>query len=122
MRVVVRGRRGGKTHRMVQWVLEGVKTGSYPFWNRVLVVSTINEADYLRRTWPELDYRQVFSWDEWRKARLGALPVEVAVDNADQVLAGVLGQSVSAISVTGSVEPSDNEPVPYDLTDLGWRA
>ena len=101
--IIVRPRQAGKTHAAVEWVLEGEATDSYPGWTRVLLTQSITEADRVRQAFPELDYRQVFSFNEWRNARLGAKPVEVAVDNADMILASLLGQTPSRITMTGGV-------------------
>lgn len=103
MNVIARGRRGGKTHALIAWVKQGEKTDSYPGWSRVIVTHTLQDAEYLRKK-GDLDYRQVFSVEEWRTARLGRRPVHVAVDNADLVLASYLGQMPDQITITGSAE------------------
>lgn len=103
MKVIVNGRQSGKTYALVQWVREGVATDSYPGWSRVILTITINEAERLRRDY-ELDYRQVFSVNEWQTARIGRKPVEIAVDNADLVLASYLGQHPAQITLTGSTD------------------
>lgn len=103
MRVIVNGRQAGKTYSLVQWVKDGEETDSYPGWSRVILSHTLAEADRLRRLY-ELDYRQVFSVEEWRSARLGPKRVDIAVDNADLVLATYLQQMPSALSITGRVD------------------
>ena len=103
MRVIVNGRQAGKTYALVQWVKEGEQTNSYPGWSRVILTHTIDEAQRLRGLY-ELDYRQVFSVSEWRTARLGRRPVDVALDNADLVLASYLGQMSAKIAMTGSID------------------
>lgn len=102
VQVVARARRNGKTTEAVEWVLAGEATDSYPFWTRVLLVPTIDAADNARRQFPALDYRQVFAWSEWQRARLGALPVEVAVDNADILIAQTIGQVARLVTLTGA--------------------
>lgn len=104
MYVIVNGRQAGKTYALVQWVKDGERTDSYPGWSRVILTHTIADADRLRKDY-DLDYRQVFGVEEWRKARIGRLPVAVAVDNADLVLASYLGQMPSTVSITGRVDP-----------------
>jgi hypothetical protein len=42
--------------------------------------------------------------DEWRRARKGPLPVEVAIDNLDLFLAIGLGQTPAVVTVTGDPE------------------
>lgn len=105
VQVIARPRRNGKTTEAVKWVLEGDSTDSYPFWTRVLLVPSIAAADYVRRQFPALDYRQVFAWNEWRSARRGALPVEVAVDNADLLIAQYIGQVAGFVTLTGDAAP-----------------
>lgn len=105
VRVVARPRRNGKTTEAVEWVLAGEATDSYPFWTRVLLVSSIDAADNVRSQFPALDYRQVFAWDEWRRARLGTRPVEVALDNADILIAQTIGQVARLVTLTG--EPAN---------------
>ena len=99
--VVARPRRNGKTTEAVDWVLAGEPTDSYPFWTRVLLVPTIAAADNVRSQFPLLDYRHAFSWNEWRNARLGARPVEVALDNADILIAQTIGQVARFVTLTG---------------------
>lgn len=103
MRVIARGRQAGKTHALIQWVKEGVETDSYPGWSRVLLTHSLEDAQRLR-TQGDLDYRQVFSVSEWRTARIGRKPVEVAADNADLLLSIYLGQTPTLIALTGSAE------------------
>lgn len=103
--VVARPRIGGKTTEAVEWVLAGEPTDSYPFWSRVLLVPTIEAADQARKRFPALDYRQVFAWSEWRQARLGARPVEVALDNADILIAQTIGQVARFVTITGCPIP-----------------
>lgn len=105
--IVARDRRAGKTTEAVGWVLEGTATDSYPFWTRVLLVPNIHAADEVRRQFPDLDYRQVFAWNEWREARLGSRPVDVAVDNADLLIAQSIGQFARFVTITGRAEGAE---------------
>lgn len=100
MKVIVNGRQSGKTYQLIQWVKDGEKTDSYPGWSRILLCHSLDEAQRLRTQY-DLDYHQVFSVDEWRHARKGRKPVEVALDNADLVLGMLLGQMPACISLTG---------------------
>lgn len=103
MKVIARPRQAGKTYELIQWLKGGERTDSYPGWSRILLCHSLEEAQRIR-TAGQLDYRQVFSVEEWRSARIGQKPVEVAVDNADLVLASLIGQYPTHISVTGSAE------------------
>lgn len=107
MKVYAADRQQGKTERVIEWLSAGKRTDSYPFWSRVLIVPTYMEAERLRKgvlaqRFPDEDvYRWVFALDEWATARLGRDPVEIAVDNADYLLASLLGQAPAVITVTG---------------------
>lgn len=103
MRVIVNGRQAGKTYALMKWVKEGEKTDSYPGWSRVLLTHSLAEAQRLRTLY-DLDYRQVFSISEWKTARLGRKPVDVAVDNADMILAHMIGQYPSRVTMTGTLD------------------
>ena len=103
MRVIARGRQAGKTHALIEWVKEGETTDSYPGWSRILLCHSLEEAQRIRTQY-DLDYRQVFAVSEWKTARMGRKPVEIVLDNADLVLASLLGQSPTRITITGSAE------------------
>ena len=96
------GRQAGKTYALVQWVKDGEETDSYPGWSRVILTHSLEEAQRLRSLY-DLEYRQVFSVNEWKTARLGRKPVDIAVDNADMILAHVIGQYPSQVALTGTV-------------------
>lgn len=102
MRIVYRARRAGKTTELIAWVLAGEKTRSYPFWSRVLLVHQLQEAQHLRVRGNKygLDYNQVFSMLEWSNARLGILPVELAIDNADFILQSLIGGPNRVVSIS----------------------
>jgi hypothetical protein len=110
MQVYVSGRQGGKTHEAVRWVLKGAKRRGYPGWTRVMLVTDVQRADQVRREYPALDYRQVFSFKEWLEARGRTFATEVIVDNADEVLSNLLHWRVSAATFTGSI--MEIEPPP----------
>lgn len=108
MHVIARGRQAGKTHDLVQWVLLGKPTNSYPFWSRVLLVPTIQQANDVRRLYQDLDYRQVFSVREWQNARLGSDPVQVSIDNVEWLLQEIVGPAniLAYASLTGTATES----------------
>lgn len=103
MKVIVSGRQAGKTYALVQWVKGGEQTDSYPGWSRVILTHNLVEAARLRAIY-DLDYRQVFSVEEWRGAHLGKKLVEVGVDNADLVLSSYIGQTPRQITITGHID------------------
>lgn len=100
MKIIVRPRQGGKTRELIRWVKEGKPTGSYPFWSRIILCHTFDEAQRLR-TEGSLEYRQVFSVREWRQSHIGPDPMEIAVDNVDLVLMDYLGMMPSHITLNG---------------------
>jgi hypothetical protein len=100
--VLVRPRQAGKTHALVQWVKEGEATNSYPFWSRIILTPSIEQAMRLREEYEDLDYNQVFAWIEWSTMRRGSLPVEVAVDNLDMIVAEHLRQAPAVVTWTGT--------------------
>lgn len=101
MEVFVGGRRTGKTHRMVEWVKQGRMIDQYPGWNRIILTSTLDEAQRLRHDF-DLDYRQVFSLLEWKN---GHIPhrnaIALGIDNVDMLLFHILGGPIDAMSLTG---------------------
>ena len=101
MKIIVRGRQAGKTYDLIQWVKEGEETDSYPGWSRILLCHSLDEAQRIRTQY-DVDYRQVFSVSEWQNARMGRKSIEIAVDNADLVLMGFLGQMPTQIAMTGT--------------------
>ena len=102
MEVVHKGRGEGKTEELVEWVKRGVATTSYPYWSRVLLVHSLDAAQRIRVQGNKygLDYNQVFALREWANARLGILPVEIAIDNVEFLIQQAAGQSrVVVISI-----------------------
>jgi hypothetical protein len=101
MQIYVLPRQAGKTHRLVEWVLAGEKTDAYPGWSRILLVHSVEECNRLRRHYPALDFHQVFSVSEWQRTRFGTIDMEIGLDNADMVLAALLGRMPSVVTMTG---------------------
>lgn len=100
MKFMVTGRAHGKTSTLVEWVKQGEPTDSYPFWTRVILCPDFRQAQQLRMDF-DLEYRQVFGIDEWKRARLGARPVELAIDNVDLFLEYELGGGIKLVTATG---------------------
>lgn len=121
--VVVAGRRMGKTTQLLEWLKEAKRTDSYPFWDRVLLVHDVRKAQDLRirlRTEAEqkgvadsgVYYNLVYSYEEWKRARLGRSPVDIAVDDIDFLLGSYFGQTPNLVSIHG--RPYGKQP--------WWRA
>jgi hypothetical protein len=97
--LIISGRRCGKTTKCLEWVMGAERTDSYPFWDRVILCFTSQEADRLRGElrrrarslrWSDqlvsLVYNMVYSCEEWKRAQVGRHPVKVWIDNADLYL------------------------------------
>ena len=91
MKIVVWGRQNGKTTAAVNWVKEGTVRKEWPGWTRTLLVPDVHAAALLRRRYG-LDEGQVMSWHEWRGARAIKRDVEVGIDNAEVMLAEIIGR------------------------------
>lgn len=102
MKFMVAGRQEGKTCELVRWVLEGHETSSYPFWTRVILTCSVSRAMHIRHDYPELDYRQVFTMNEWRHAHLGPMTVEVGIDDVNDYLASEFG-NVTFVTASGEL-------------------
>src|SRR5262245_2985468 len=132
LEVITGGRRCGKTTKSLEWVEQGSRTDSYPFWSRVLVVVNAQEADRLRaelrrryRSRRQFDiatdsvYNMVYCVEEWRRATFGREPVEIRVENADLVLYDMFclgGIKLDSVTMTahatilhGGMWPDDEE-------------
>ena len=103
MKVTANGRQAGKTYALVEWVREGERTDSYPGWSRVILTHSCDEARRVRSLY-RLDYRQVFSVNEWKDFRLGSGSVEIAVDNVDILLHHMIDQRPNIVTMTGHVD------------------
>jgi len=109
----ISARQEGKTHALVNWVKGGRKVSYWPYWDRVILVSSRREADILRRpvadeTRYDLDYHQVFTVDEWKKGIQSRIrgPIVLGIDNIEYFLNRMLfntGYSQIAM-ITGTGE------------------
>lgn len=115
MKVIQLPRQAGKTNKLIEWIKEGHLIDSYPGWSRVILTSTIQEADMIRNTKLRLQrkefdtYRWVFSFDEWVRAAVPySLGIEVAIDNVDMLLSYMLrGQGLIKVITLTSDEGID---------------
>lgn len=103
MRIIAQGRGAGKTYRLVQWVLKGEPIQHYPFWSRIIIVSHHQMIYYLLKMYPALSKYQVVDRHEWAKLHVAAGDVEIAVDDAEELLRQVLGTRPSIVTMTGAV-------------------
>lgn len=134
MRLIHRPRQNGKTSELIEWVKGGAEVPGYPGWSRVLLVSSLQQADLLRGLdhGRPLAYHQVFTFDEWRdRARYGrSRDVEVAVDNAEEALALYFGERPAVVSINddSSEEPwhpqdrQCEQPTAWSERPASWHA
>lgn len=114
MKVLTTERGEGKSTELLHWLLRGDPRDHWPGWSRVIVVSTSREArllafhhqrsEYLHelmlaRGGPELDKLILVYGSDVRPHLLDR--VEVAVDNVDLLLAGLLFKTPAVITMTG---------------------
>lgn len=92
MFVITRGRGFGKTHDLIEWV----KAKSH----RLLVTFSRHEATRLQQLY-ELNRQQVEVWDAELRVRLAGREVEIAIDNADLVLAHLIQHPIQGLTLTG---------------------
>ena len=101
LRLVLGGRKSGKTTALLDWVRAGYRTPGEPGWSRVVLCGDLAGWQHLtaclrddRDMWDMWDgprCRAVFTIEQWQRSR-GLDPlVEVAIDNAEQVLAKAVG-------------------------------
>jgi hypothetical protein len=107
--VILGGRRTGKTTHLLKWLEDAQRRSYYPFWDRVLLVHTTDRAQHLRiglRKDAELKgvadsslyYNLVYSYEEWKGARLGG-DVMIAVDDIDFLISRYFGQTPKMIGL-----------------------
>ena len=105
------GRALGKTAHMLQWLLKGERTDSFPGWTRVMLCANAHQKDVLCRTHRgsiEDVVHRVFTVDEWVQARNVDIKTEVGVDNAEMVLASMLRFNGRLTTMTMTAEVVDN--------------
>lgn len=106
MKIIALNRSEGKTTKLVEWVKQGEPVEYYPGWTRIILCIDFKEADRVRKTF-DLDYTQVFSFNEWTRARLGLhKTIEVGIDDADEMLQSIIGRGTLEI-ITVNVSKED---------------
>lgn len=107
-------RQRGKTTALIEWVKQGRKVNYYPGWDRIILVSSRQEADLLRGGEPEtnkygLEYHQVYYLDEWKTMWQGGVagPITLGIDNVEFFLNRMLFNTaysrIAVITGTGKV-------------------
>ncbi len=93
----------GKTEALVNWVKLGVSENGFPHWSRVIVTHNEHEAERLRKQY-NLTKNQVWAWDYWvarGRGRGSNSHLQVAVDNVDIILQGLLHAYPVIVTATG---------------------
>lgn len=122
-------RQQGKTAYLINWVKGGYRVSYYPYWDRIILVSSMHEANLLRGGDPEtnkygLEYNQVYFLDEWLNRYQGGLtgPVTIGIDNIEFFLNRMLFNtygSVKVITATGKVVEREEGGRHQTPTDSG---
>jgi hypothetical protein len=119
------GRQEGKTTRLIEWLLQGESIEPWPGWSRVLVVTTAALIDPIKDNFKAADQqlrddgcvgglgKVVLSVGDYAITRLRLSDVEVAVDNAEDLIAQQLGFRPDVVSMTAKLFGSDVAHQPY---------
>jgi hypothetical protein len=91
VKVIVTGRRGGKTTAMLAWMRENPEA--------VCICTSAFEAGRLAKENPDIDKGRFLTADNARAGLLGRHPLQVGLDNADLILARFLGVMPDRITV-----------------------
>jgi hypothetical protein len=116
LRVVLAGKREGKTTRLIEWLLGGELIDKWPSWSRVLITSKhalpyilgefdAADSELRKRGCPGGLGKVVLTVGDYALTRLRLADVEVAVDNADELIAQQLGLTPDVISMTAEQLP-----------------
>ena len=101
MKLIILPRRGGKTYRAVQWVLQGRKGGSFlnkPSNKRALIVCNHHMKRYVMEEFGLMD-GEILTWDSIPESTVG-LDKEYVIDNIDMILQSIFGGRLKYITVT----------------------
>jgi hypothetical protein len=125
LRVVLAGRQEGKTTRLIEWLIGGEPLDKWPSWSRVLITHE-SALPYLRSSQfhaADAELRKkgcigglgkiVLTVGDYAITRLRLADVEVAVDNAEEMIAQQIGLTPDVISMTAELFGSDVAHQPY---------
>lgn len=108
--VLVTGRRKGKTTELMGWLIDGEPVLAWPHWSRGIIVADQRRADWLVRNLHvirilldhrNVDMRNLLMVPDQHGRRAAAKDTEFAVDDAEQILADLLGVQPTALTITG---------------------
>lgn len=108
MRTVIAPRGQGKTQAAIDWLSGGYAIDSFPWWSRILLVPDQGQKNWIVQHYGlKKDQTMIYSFEEWKntKARGTKLGLEVAIDNVDMLLNGMLhGQRVKLVTINEDEE------------------
>lgn len=110
--VLVTGRREGKSSELMGWLIEGETVLAWPHWSRGIIVADQRRADWLVRQNVvvrsyldrlNVDMRNLFTVPGQYGSRAAAQDTEFAVDDAETILANLLGLDPVVLTLTGTL-------------------
>jgi hypothetical protein len=125
LRALLAERQEGKTTQLVDWLVDGDPIDKWPSWSRVLIVpekqqlmnivSRFQVANHALRDkgCPGGLQKVILTAGGYALTRLRLADVEVAVDNAEQLIEMQLGIRPDLVSMTGSVFGAEPARVPF---------
>lgn len=112
---LVDDRHSGKTTKLMQWLIEGKVIEEYPGWSRALVLLSTQQLLFVREAYPGADQilrergcpgglgKVLLSRGDIRGYLRGQPRVELAVDDAEELFAEMLGIRPAVVSVNGEL-------------------
>lgn len=125
LRALLAERQEGKTTRLIEWLLGGEPIDKWPAWSRVLIVPNPRQMKYVvdRFTAADRELRDrgcpgglqkiVLTAGGYALTRLRLADVEVAVDNAEELIEQQLGLRPDLVSMNGAVFGPEPSHAPY---------
>lgn len=125
LRAILAERAEGKTTQLIDWLLGGEAIDKWPSWSRVLIVPHVRQMENVvdRFTVADQELRDrgcpgglqkiVLSAGGYALTRLRLADVEVAVDNAEDLIEQQLGLRPDMVSMTGSVFGAQPARMPF---------
>lgn len=125
LRALIAERQEGKTTQLIEWLLGGEPIDKWPAWSRVLIVPNPRQMEYIVDRFKTADrelrdkgcpgglQKVVLTAGGYGLTRLRLADVEVAVDNAEELIEQQLGLRPDIVSMTGSVFGTQAARVPF---------
>ena len=123
LQALIAERQEGKTTQLIEWLLGGQLIDMWPSWSRVLIVPSSQQMKYLVHQFDAADQelrdkgcpgglqKVVLTVGSYALTRLRLADVEVAVDNAEELIEQQLGLRPDVVSMTGTL--LDRPHAPY---------